>query len=175
MHMHTHIHVTYRFLAQTQIKKVIVMMMIMKMMLMMMMMIGLTNFGSVEAAILYYFLLILCWETSEERFALLFLSFYFPCDVTVELSGPCVVSDPSVCVYCSHPACSFNEERDAHDIWTEQMTRGEQHSSPTLRHSPRLHRLRVCVCTLILFQCFKTTSLQLHQGKLYKVYKYVNI
>lgn len=80
MHMLTHIHITYaKFLAQTQIKKVIVMMMmmiIMKMMLMMMM-IGLTNFGSVEAAILYsfYFLLILCWETSEERFAL-FVSFF---------------------------------------------------------------------------------------------------
>ena len=67
-------------------------------------MIGLTNeFGSVEAAILYsfifIFLFILCWDTSEERFAL-FVSFFFSFlfkffsrDVMMELNkSACVVS-----------------------------------------------------------------------------------
>ncbi len=60
----------------------------------------------------------------------------------MELNSLCVVLNLSACVHCSHPACSFNDERDAltqrqTDRQTDrQMTRREHYSSPTLRHSP---------------------------------------
>lgn len=128
-------------------------------MMMMITMIGLTNqIGSIEAAILYsftfIFLLFLCWETSEERFALLFLYFYFSCDVMMELCV-CLLC-PSVCTALTQPVISMRRGMLRCQDRADDQRKAIKQSHPETKSLGFAGCGSVCVFRYLnLFQCLQ--------------------